>query len=134
MEHCITLSDEDVARWEPPNAVDLAVTNPPWDRRLDQEVVASWDGLLQFLRREVAEKDAWVLSGNPELSRLLRMKSDRNMFLATGGVELRWLKYHLHEYRGDRRARGPRSGDSRRRGMRLRKTSRRFDRPAIDRW
>ncbi|CAM9955913.1 unnamed protein product, partial [Scytosiphon promiscuus] len=102
VEDCVTLFDEDVSRWRPPSSVDLAVTNPPWDHRLDRDAENSWHGLLEFLRREVAEKDAWVLSGNPALSRVLRMKSEQNIFLATGGVELRWLKYHLNEYRGDR--------------------------------
>lgn len=115
--------------WRPPSSVDLAVTNPPWDYRLDQEAEQSWRGLLEFLRREVAEKDAWVLSGNPALSRVLRMKSEQNMYLATGGVELRWLKYHLNEYRGGR---GKRSGGKG--GPRPKKVSRMHDRPAVDRW
>lgn len=131
VEECITLFDEDVGRWRPPSSVDLAVTNPPWDYRLDQEAEQSWHGLLEFLRREVAEKDAWVLSGNPALSRVLRMKSEQNMYLATGGVELRWLKYHLNEYRGDR---GRRGGGGGRGGPRPKKVSRKNDRPAVDRW
>lgn len=132
MEECITLFDEDASRWRPPNRVDLAVTNPPWDYRLDQGADQSWQGLLEFLRREVAEKDAWVLSGNPSLSRVLRMKSEENMYLATGGVELRWLKYHLNEYRGD--GSGGRRGGGGGRGPRPKKVSRMHDRPAIDRW
>lgn len=129
MEGCITLFDEDASEWRPPSRVDLAVTNPPWDYRLDQGADQSWQGLLEFLRREVAEKDAWVLSGNPSLSRVLRMKSEQSMYLATGGVELRWLKYHMNEYRGDGRKRG---GGGR--GPRPKKVSRMHDRPAIDRW
>ncbi|CBJ31304.1 conserved unknown protein [Ectocarpus siliculosus] len=129
VEDCITLFDEDVGRWRPPASVGLAVTNPPWDYRLDQGAEKSWLGLLEFLRREVAEKDAWVLSGNPALSRTLRMKSEQNMFLSTGGVELRWLKYHLNEYRGDRGKRGGGRG-----GPRPKKVPRKHDRPAIDRW
>lgn len=130
VEHCIVLSDAHVADWRPPRVTDIAITNPPWERRLDGGVEKSWRDLLEFLRREVAEKDAWVLSGNPVLSRILGMKSERNMFLATGGVELRFLQYHLHEYRGARGA----GKTGKRRGPRPRKTSRRFDRPAIDRW
>eukprot|EP00903_Cladosiphon_okamuranus_P014023 g13040.t1 len=129
VEQTITLFDEDVGRWRPPSFVDLAVTNPPWDFRLDQGAEQSWRGLLKFLRREVAEKDAWVLSGNPALSRVLRMKSEQNMYLATGGVELRWLKYHLNEYRGDSGKRGGGRG-----GRRPKKVSRMHDRPAVDRW
>lgn len=130
VEECITLFDEDVSEWRPPNPVDLTLTNPPWDYRLDQGAEKSWHGLLEFLRREVAEKDAWILSGNPSLSRVLRMKSEQNMYLAAGGVELRWLKYHLHAYRGDR---GRRAG-GRGTGPRPKKVSRMHDRPAIDRW
>lgn len=133
MEKCIVLSDADVSGWRPPTSVDLAVTNPPWDYRLDRDAEQSWIGLLEFLRREVADKNAWVLSGNPSLSRVLRMKSERNVYLATGGVELRWLQYRLHAYRGDstrrRRSRGGGGG-----GSGPKKGPRLNDRPAVDRW
>ncbi|CAM9904507.1 unnamed protein product, partial [Discosporangium mesarthrocarpum] len=95
--NAISFFNEDAEHWRPPVRVDLTTTNPPWDNRLG-DAEASWQGLLHFLRRELAERDAWVLSGNPDISRALRMKSDKNMFLSSGGVELRWLKYHLHEY------------------------------------
>ena len=136
VENFLTLSAEDVSSWRPPVHVDLAVTNPPWDYRLDNDAEGSWRGLLEFLRRELAEKDAWVLSGNPSLSRVLRMKSEQNVYLATGGIELRWLQYRLHPYRGDAGGGKGMSGvrGRGRGGSRTKKVSRRHDRPAVDRW
>eukprot|EP00611_Tribonema_gayanum_P026899 TRINITY_DN6508_c0_g1_i2.p1 TRINITY_DN6508_c0_g1~~TRINITY_DN6508_c0_g1_i2.p1 ORF type:complete len:106 (-),score=16.39 TRINITY_DN6508_c0_g1_i2:39-356(-) len=76
----------------------------------------SWRALRQFLKSHCGGATAWALSGNQLVTRELRMKPERSMFLATGGAQLRWLQYSIlpdtppaAEVRRQQRAEG--SGD-----------------------
>eukprot|EP00953_Heterococcus_sp_UTEX-ZZ885_P032558 16994-Heterococcus_DN1.PRE.6 len=50
---------------------------------------------------------AWVLSGNADVTRELRMKSEKSVFLALGGTEMRWLQYKMLAPRHDSRSDAP---------------------------
>ena len=73
----------------------IVVTNPPWGKRLSEDIEQSWESLKTFLRRECDGVEAWILSGNKDLTRLLRMKKTRSLVIKTGGEDLRWLQYHI---------------------------------------
>ena len=63
-------------------AAALVVSNPPWDLRIEGADEA-WGALGTFLRREASGTsdssnsggDAWLLCGNPEATKALRMKA-----------------------------------------------------------
>ncbi|KAG5177117.1 hypothetical protein JKP88DRAFT_265158 [Tribonema minus] len=92
--HCIQFFNEDARRFLPPSTPDVVVTNPPWDMRLGG-AADSWRALRQFLKSHCGGATAWALSGNQLVTRELRMKPERSMFLATGGAQLRWLQYSI---------------------------------------
>lgn len=83
-------------RLENPPAV--VTVNPPYGERLGQdeaELYDSWRQLARFLHEECSGAVAWVLSGNPELTRVLRLKSSRKHPLRNGSIDCRWLRYDV---------------------------------------
>lgn len=99
----IQFFNEDAREFAPSEEVDLVVCNPPWDMRL-RDAEESWDSLLSFLRQR--SRDAWILSGNPDMQSFLRLRAERYLALAQGGAQLRWLHYIIHQ------ADGPEGGRS----------------------
>jgi 23S rRNA G2445 N2-methylase RlmL len=73
----------------------IVVVNPPWGLRLDIETEQSWGALKSFLREECVGAEAWILSGNKHLTRILNMKKTRSVPLKTAAETLRWLQYPI---------------------------------------
>lgn len=73
----------------------IVVVNPPWGLRLDIDTEQSWGALKSFLREECVGAEAWILSGNKHLTRLLNMKKTRSVPLKTAAETLRWLQYPI---------------------------------------
>ncbi|MCZ7644219.1 MAG: THUMP domain-containing protein [Planctomycetota bacterium] len=96
VERFIRFSSADVATYAPPVKPALAVCNPPWGERLDSpELEASWRELGRFLKRHCGGANAWILSGNAELTRFLSMKAARKFPLRLGKIDARALKYEI---------------------------------------
>jgi 23S rRNA G2445 N2-methylase RlmL len=87
----------DVAALDVDPAPELVVTNPPWGERIGEgdDLVRSWNELGRFLKRSCAGATAWILSGNPELTRHLGMKTSRRIALPVGPIECRFLRYEI---------------------------------------
>jgi 23S rRNA G2445 N2-methylase RlmL len=54
-----------------------------------------WNSLGVFLKRECPDSSAFVLSGNPEVSRAIRMRASRKHVVGIGGVDCRLLRYDI---------------------------------------
>jgi 23S rRNA G2445 N2-methylase RlmL len=54
-----------------------------------------WNSLGVFLKRECPDSSAFVLSGNPEVSRAIRMRASRKTPIGIGGVDCRLLRYDV---------------------------------------
>ena len=82
---------------EPPPGVGLVVCNPPYGERLGerQEAEALHAALGERLRQRCGGWTLWLLSGNPELTRALRLKASRRVPISNGGIDCRWLRYEL---------------------------------------
>jgi len=107
-----------------PNAQRIVVTNPPWGKRIgagesssedtvgddeydrDTTIISDgatseealeqcWNSLGVFLKRECPDTSAFVLSGNPEVSRAIRMRASRKHVVGIGGVDCRLLRYDI---------------------------------------
>ncbi len=83
--------------YAPPGNPALVVTNPPYGERLDDEgdLEPTWRELGQFLRRCCGGSTAFVLSGNPELSRHLGLRAERKFPVRNGPIDCRWLRYGI---------------------------------------
>ena len=77
----------------------IFVCNPPWGLRLTEDIDESWVSLREFLRREAHGCESWVLSGNKDLTKILRMKKSRSVVVKTADEDLRWLQYHIFQRR-----------------------------------
>ncbi len=88
----------DAATFEPPFVPRCVVANPPWGERMGEgeDLVASWRALGTFLRR-CPGATAWVLSGAPELTRHIGLRSSRRWPIKIGQLDARWLSYEIRQ-------------------------------------
>ena len=91
---CIEFSNDDVRDYEPPTAPSFVVSNPPWDKRIEGGE-ESWRELGLFLKRHCAPSTAWLLSGNKELTRHLRMRGESKLPIEHAGTDLRFIRYDV---------------------------------------
>jgi putative N6-adenine-specific DNA methylase len=86
----------------PPADPGVVVVNPPYGARLgaDDDLEALYADLGQMLRQRCGGWTLWLLSGNPELTRALRMKASRRVPISNGGIDCRWLRYELRHSPG----------------------------------
>ncbi len=83
--------------FEPAFTPSVVVANPPYGDRLGddpEQLEESWRAIGDFLHRSAADR-AWVLCGNPDVARLLGLRSDRRVPVRNGPIECRWLRYAL---------------------------------------
>ena len=101
----IELRPGDARELEPPPGAGLVVCNPPYGERLGerQEAEALHAALGERLRQRCGGWTLWLLSGNPELTRALRMKASRRVPISNGGIDCRWLRYELRRSGGEAR-------------------------------
>jgi 23S rRNA G2445 N2-methylase RlmL len=87
----------EVARLEPSVAPGIVVTNPPYGERLGEgeDLLASWSGLGELLWNLPQPCQAWVLSGNPELTRFLKLRASRKLPVRNGPIDCRWMCYEV---------------------------------------
>eukprot|EP00578_Thalassiosira_sp_NH16_P004313 CAMPEP_0181132890 /NCGR_PEP_ID=MMETSP1071-20121207/31242_1 /TAXON_ID=35127 /ORGANISM="Thalassiosira sp., Strain NH16" /LENGTH=618 /DNA_ID=CAMNT_0023219265 /DNA_START=77 /DNA_END=1933 /DNA_ORIENTATION=- len=108
INYIVSLSEGDCIDWElggkdPSNNRDILegrtifVCNPPWGLRLTQDIDESWVSLREFLRREACGCESWILSGNKDLTKILRMRKSRTVVVKTADEDLRWLQYHIFQ-------------------------------------
>ncbi|MGE3172068.1 MAG: class I SAM-dependent RNA methyltransferase [Planctomycetota bacterium] len=96
----------DVGDWTPPVPPAMVVTNPPYGERLDAAPAAladDWRALGRFLHARCGAARAYVLSGNPELTRHLGLRADRKWPVRNGPIECRWIRYAIDAPATERR-------------------------------
>ena len=99
----VSLSEGDCIDWDLDSCTipsrTIFVSNPPWGKRLSQDIDDSWVNLREFIRREAPGCEVWVLSGNKDLTKILRMKKSKSLTIKTAEEELKWLQYHVFQKR-----------------------------------
>jgi 23S rRNA G2445 N2-methylase RlmL len=94
----VQLAHGDAREYVPPFRPALVVTNPPYGERLTadaQQLEASWQALGRFLHTQAAGATAWVLCGNPELTRHLGLRASQKHPVRNGPIDCRWLRYDV---------------------------------------
>lgn len=61
----------------------------------EEGLAMAWTDLRAFLKNECTETDAFILSGNADITGQLRMKTKRKYPLTVGGVDCRLLHYEI---------------------------------------
>ena len=101
---------EDLIRFSRSRAVDLVpgfdpkwvLCNPPYGKRLGvgDDLVQSWVELGNFLHRQCVGAEAWILSGNKELTRNLGLRTSRRLLVRNGSIDCRFLRYVIEDRSG----------------------------------
>lgn len=96
LSHLVQFKVGDAATFEPPWPPAIVVANPPWGERLGEgeDLIASWRALGTLLRR-CSGADAYVLSGAPELTRHLGLRSSQRWPVQIGQQDARWVHYEM---------------------------------------
>ena len=71
--------------------------NPPYGVRFGdaEDVRDTWTALGNFLHQQCRGATAHVLSGNPELPRLLGLRTSRKIPVMNASIDCRWPKYEI---------------------------------------
>jgi len=93
----IRFQQGDARDLEPPPGPGLLVCNPPYGVRLGEqaELEALHADLGRMLRERCGGWTLWLLSGNPDVIRPLRLKASRRVAVSNGGIDCRWLRYEI---------------------------------------
>jgi len=81
----------------PPKPPTFVVTNPPYGERLGEgrDLTDSWNELGNFLHKQCQGASAYVLSGSPELTRHLGLRSAQRWPVMNGPIECRLVRYDI---------------------------------------
>jgi 23S rRNA G2445 N2-methylase RlmL len=92
----IRFTTTDVADFHPDPSPALVVVNPPYGVRLGEgeELQDTWYQLGAWLKG-LGGGDAWVLSGDKDLTRHLHLKASQRIPVINGGLDCRWIHYEL---------------------------------------
>jgi putative N6-adenine-specific DNA methylase len=95
--HSIAWQQLEVRDYAPSPLPRWVVTNPPWGERLQGEpdLEQGWRDLGAFLRERCPGATAFVLSGDPALTRHLGLRAERKFPVRDGPIDCRWLCYRV---------------------------------------
>ncbi len=81
-----------------PNKKGVVICNPPYGKRIGREDDLStlYTNLGNFLKKNASGWEFWILSGNPSLTKSLKMKCSQRIPINNGGLDCRWLKYTIN--------------------------------------
>jgi putative N6-adenine-specific DNA methylase len=83
---------------EAPAETGVLVCNPPYGQRLgrDEDLGVFYKQLGDVLKQRFRGWTAYILSGNPELAKFIRLKSAQRTAVMNGGIACQWMKYELY--------------------------------------
>ena len=75
----------------------IIICNPPYGKKLgdENELIYLYEQLGTHLKNNFSGWEFWLLSGNPKLTKYLRMKSSLKIPVSNGGIDCRWIKYFI---------------------------------------
>ena len=95
LENYIELQNDDFKKNQFKSSEGLVLCNPPYGKKLgdENELITLYEDMGEFLKRNFSGWEFWLLSGNPKLTRYLKMKSSLKIPVSNGGIDCRWIKY-----------------------------------------
>ncbi len=81
-----------------PNENGVLVCNPPYGKRSGSrdDLELLYQELGSFCKKNASGWQMWLLSGNPDLTKHLRLKANQRIPVSNGGIDCRWLNYRIH--------------------------------------
>lgn len=80
-----------------PSGQGVLVCNPPYGERIGskEDLEDLYSCLGDFAKQQASGWQLWLLSGNADLTRALRLKAERRIPINNGGIDCRWLHYSI---------------------------------------
>ena len=94
----IRFTHADALTFRPASPPASVYVNPPWGERLDEgeDLIESWRDLSRFLHSQCGGGAAFVLSGDPALTKNLGLRATKKWVLMNGPIECRFIRYDVH--------------------------------------
>ncbi len=95
LENYIELINNDFLELQLKCKPGIIVCNPPYGKKLgdENELIGLYEQMGIFLKNNFSDWEFWLLSGNPKLTKFLKMKSSLKIPVSNGGIDCRWIKY-----------------------------------------
>ena len=98
LENSVEIREGHFASMILPSDVGTIVCNPPYGKRIgfEDDLATLYHELGIFLKKNASGWQLWLLSGNPNLTKSLKMKACRKVPVSNGGIDCRWLNYLIN--------------------------------------
>ena len=75
----------------------IIVCNPPYGKKIGEvdDLTELYFKIGTSLKNNFSGWEFWLLSGNPLLTKYLRMKASLKIPVSNGGIDCRWIKYFI---------------------------------------
>ncbi len=95
LENYIELINNDFLELQLSCTPGIIICNPPYGKKLgdENELISLYEQMGVFLKNNFSDWEFWLLSGNPKLTKYLKMKSSLKIPVSNGGIDCRWIKY-----------------------------------------
>ena len=95
LENYIELINNDFLALQLSCTPGIIICNPPYGKKLgdENELICLYEQMGTFLKKKFSGWEFWLLSGNPKLTKYLKMKSSLKIPISNGGIDCRWIKY-----------------------------------------
>ena len=95
LENYIELINDDFLELKLNCTPGIIICNPPYGKKLgdENELICLYEKMGIFLKNNFSGWEFWLLSGNPKLTKYLKMKSSLKIPVSNGGIDCRWIKY-----------------------------------------
>jgi len=97
LEEAVTLKQVNLLELRAPAPTGLMVTNPPYGVRLGEKekLAAFYPQLGDALKKRFPGWTAYILSGDPDLAKLIRLSASKRTVLYNGALECRLYEYRM---------------------------------------
>ena len=95
LENYVELINKDFLELQLKCTPGIIICNPPYGKKLgdENELICLYEQMGIFLKNNFSGWEFWLLSGNPKLTKYLKMKSSLKIPVSNGGIDCRWIKY-----------------------------------------
>ena len=98
LSYDITLSQQDMFEMTPPEAPGILLINPPYGERLEEkDIVNLYKNIGNALKHKFKGYDAWVISSNLEVLKLIGLKPSKKIEVYNGSLDCRFVKFEIFD-------------------------------------
>ena len=95
LDNFIKLQNDNFTKIKFNSSEGTILCNPPYGKKIgdEDELINLYEDIGKILKQKYSGWEFWLLSGNPKLTRYLKMKSSVKIPVSNGGIDCRWIKY-----------------------------------------